>query len=106
MAPASVRLRWRDGREATVQAGDGETVLDAAERAGCSLPYGCRTGACASCTARVLDGSVVHDREPRALKPRHLAAGYVLTCIARPTGDSTLAVGADVHRELLANPWE
>jgi len=102
---ATVTLVWRDGREAAVTAGD-EPVLDATEESGLSLPFGCRTGACGTCTGRLLDGEVVHERPPRALKPRHLDDGYVLTCIAVPTGDCTVEVGTDVQRDLLVNPWQ
>ncbi|WP_255150645.1 2Fe-2S iron-sulfur cluster-binding protein [Halorarius halobius] len=101
---STVRLVWRDGREATVPA-DGETVLEAAERGGVRLPYGCRTGVCASCTGRLLAGEVTHERPPRALKQRHLDDGYVLPCIATPVGDCTVEVGPELHRELLVNPW-
>ena len=102
---AIVKLVWRDGRESTVTA-DAETVLDAAERAGLSPPYGCRTGVCATCTGRLLDGELEHDRPPRALKQRHLDEGYVLPCIAVPSDDCTVEVGSEVHRDLLANPWK
>lgn len=90
----------------TVTARAGETVLEAAERADRHVPFGCRTGACATCTAELLSGVVEHRREPRALKPRHRGAGYVLTCIAVPTDDCRLRVGSDVAGELIENPWK
>src|SRR5258706_13146491 len=34
----------------------GETVLDAAERAGYAVPYSCRKGVCASCEGRLVAG--------------------------------------------------
>jgi NAD(P)H-flavin reductase/ferredoxin len=37
----------------------GETVLDAAERAGYSLPYSCRKGVCSTCEGELRRGSVV-----------------------------------------------
>lgn len=112
----SVTLRWRDGREETIRVRNDETVFGAAEREGVGLPVGCRTGACGTCTARRCedgDGvdsdaaptAIEHVRPPRALKQRHLADGYVLACIARPLADCTLAVGTDVHAELVENPW-
>lgn len=100
-----LRLVWRDGRVRTVEA-DGETVLAAAERAGERLPFGCRTGACATCTGRLLAGHVTHEREPRALKSQYREDGYVLPCIAVPTDDCTVEVGPELHRDLLANPWK
>jgi ferredoxin len=80
--------------------------LSAAEAAGIGLPFGCRTGACATCTGRLLAGSISHRRPPRALKDRHLAADYVLPCVAVPEADCTLEVGADVHSDLVSNPWK
>jgi ferredoxin len=101
------RLDWRGGdRVETVTVSAGETVLAAAEAADIGLPFGCRTGACGTCTARLLDGDVSHRRPPRALKARHLADGYVLTCIAEPTADVHLEVGATVQADLVSNPWK
>ena len=102
-----VRLEWRGpDRAATIDAAPDETILDAAEAADAGLPFGCRTGACGTCTARLLDGEVTHRRPPRALKERHLADGYVLTCIATPDTDLHLEVGAQVQADLVPNPWK
>lgn len=100
-----VALAWPDGRELTVRADADETVLAATEAADVALPFGCRTGACSTCVARLLDGSVAHACRPRALRPHDLAAGYVLCCIARPRADCRLAVGASVQAERLPEPW-
>ncbi len=107
MTAHEVELEWRDSDRAerlTVAAG--ETILGASEAAGLGLPFGCKTGACGTCTARLLDGEVAHKRLPRALKERHLADGYVLTCIATPTSDARLEVGAAVQADLVPNPWK
>nr|WP_273836952.1 2Fe-2S iron-sulfur cluster-binding protein [Halococcus sp. PRR34] len=79
--------------------------MEAAERADVALPFGCRTGACATCTGRVLDGRIEHARPPCALKDHHLAAGYVLLCIAEPRSACHIEVGADIQAELVSNPW-
>ena len=105
MSP-TLELVRPDGPAATVEARDDETVLEAADRAGEFLPFGCRTGACGTCTARLLDGEVGHRRPPRALKDRHLEVGYVLTCVAVPRGDCRLRVGSDVLAETKTNPWK
>lgn len=99
-------LTWPDGREEAVEASEEETVLEAAESAGVDLPFGCRTGACATCVGRLLDGAIAYGRPPRALRARHVEAGYVLCCIARPRSTCRLAVGADVQAELVENPWK
>jgi ring-1,2-phenylacetyl-CoA epoxidase subunit PaaE len=74
----------RDGvtRELAFQPGD-ESILAAAARAGLDLPYSCRSGVCATCRAKVLEGRVRMDRN-FALEPADLAAGFVLTCQAHP----------------------
>jgi len=101
-----VTLVWRNGREASVVVPPDGTVLDAAEDAGIGLPFGCKTGACGTCTARLLSGEVAHRRPPRALKDRHREDGYVLACVATPTTDCRLEVGAAVADDLVENPWK
>lgn len=100
-----VVLTWPEGRETAIQAREDESVLEAAERAGVALPFGCRTGACATCTGRILDGRIEHTRPPRALKERHLTADFVLLCIAEARDACHIEVGADVPAELVSNPW-
>ena len=39
---------------------EGETILNAAIRAGVGLPYGCKNGACSSCKGKLVDGSITH----------------------------------------------
>ena len=102
----SVALEWEQGRTERLEVAADETVVDAAEAAGIGLPYGCLYGACGTCTARVLDGAVRHRQPPRALKDRHRESGYVLLCVATPTTNCRLRVGAEVQAELVENPWK
>ncbi|MFA9504007.1 2Fe-2S iron-sulfur cluster-binding protein [Natrinema sp. H-ect1] len=110
MTSHDVTLEWPDGRIRTIEVREGETVLEAAERNDIGLPFGCRTGACGTCTGRLLEGAaddaLTHRRRPRALKDRHLADGYVLLCLAAPRADCRIAVGSSVHTELVDNPWK
>ena len=101
-----VELDFREGGETAVDVRPDETVLAAARDADADLPFGCRTGACATCTGRLLDGDLEHVRPPRGLKHRHLDDGYVLLCIARPRADCRVEVGADVANDLVSNPWK
>jgi ferredoxin len=103
---APVELRCRDGPAERIEVPVDETVLDAAEEQGVSLPFGCLTGACGTCTARLREGDLEHRRPPRALKGRHREAGYVLPCIARARSTCTLEVGAAVQADLVSNPWK
>lgn len=101
-----VSLTWRNGHEARASIRADESILVGAERENIAVPVGCRTGACATCTGRLLEGRIDHLRPPRALKKRHLRDGYILTCIAAPRSDCRVEVGKDVQAELVENPWK
>ncbi len=82
---ASARVRIvRDGvtREIAFLPGDAN-ILAAAARAGLDMPYSCRSGMCATCRAKLLEGRVRMDRN-FALEPADLEAGFILTCQAHP----------------------
>lgn len=73
-----------DGISTAVPLQEGETILDAALRAGLDLPYSCHAGMCSTCRARVIEGGIVMDVN-YGLEPWETEAGYVLTCQAHPT---------------------
>ena len=73
-----------DGNQRHVPVADGESVLDAALRAGMDLPFACKGGMCSTCRARVVEGQVVMTVN-YSLEPWELQAGFVLTCQAHPT---------------------
>ena len=82
------------------EAEPGETVLEAALRAGRSPAFGCANGSCGECRARVLAGEVdrvrFHDYSITAAEKQ---AGYALLCSVAPRTDvvveSTEAAGVD-----------
>lgn len=71
----------------------GDTVLEAARRAGLKPPFSCEQGNCASCMALVTDGEVSM-RANNALTPDEVEEGWVLTCQALPV-TSTVAIEYD-----------
>ncbi len=61
----------------------GDTILDAAQKAGADLPFACKGGVCCTCKAKVLEGEARMDVN-YALEPDEVEAGYILTCQAHP----------------------
>ncbi len=64
----------------------GDTILDATLAAGADAPYSCKNGMCSTCRARVTVGTAAMDVN-YSLSEAEIAAGYVLTCQARPTSE-------------------
>jgi ferredoxin-NADP reductase len=62
----------------------GTTILEAAEKAGVSLPSSCRMGGCGACKVKV-EGRVTH-AEPNCLTDRERAEGYALACCSYADG--------------------
>jgi NAD(P)H-flavin reductase/ferredoxin len=70
-----------------------ETILDAAERAGFSLPYSCRKGVCTTCEAPLRQGRVsLGGRQLEGPQPG------VLLCLAKPRSDITILPRRIEHR--------
>jgi CDP-4-dehydro-6-deoxyglucose reductase len=72
----------------TFSADSTESVLTAALRAGLNLPHSCKGGHCASCRARVLEGSFSYPGpRPVGLTEEEERQGYALLCQARAISD-------------------
>ena len=65
----------------------GETVLDAALKNDIDAPYACLGGACGTCKARIVTGTVSMDQN-FALTAAEVDAGYILTCQSHPTTEA------------------
>lgn len=87
--PRAIASLVVDGRRAEVPVADGESVLDAALRAGLDLPYACKGGMCSTCRARVVEGTTEMEVN-FSLEPWEIEAGFVLTCQAHPTSPRVL----------------
>jgi ring-1,2-phenylacetyl-CoA epoxidase subunit PaaE len=80
---ASVTFRL-SGREETTPLAPGESILEATLQVRPDAPYACMGGACGTCRAKLVEGTVEMDQN-FALGPADLEAGYVLTCQSHPT---------------------
>jgi CDP-4-dehydro-6-deoxyglucose reductase len=84
----------------------GETILEAARRAGLALPYSCLAGVCGSCKATLIEGECVYPRNPpSALNAAEQMRHQILLCQAVPASDLLIAareVGsvADIPRRV------
>ncbi len=90
---SEVRVRV-EGVESTMTLHSrGESILTAAMAIRGDMPYACQEAICATCRAKVVEGTVVMDR-CSALDRRELESGYVLTCQAHPV-DAVVTVDFD-----------
>jgi 3-ketosteroid 9alpha-monooxygenase subunit B len=81
-ATESITIRL-ERRKHTIGYQLGDTILEAARRAGLSPPFSCEAGNCASCMARLEVGRATM-RVNNALSAEEVDTGWVLTCQAIP----------------------
>ncbi len=65
-----------------------EVIIDIVEQQGIDFPVSCRAGACVSCTAKLIEGTVEHLH--CFLKRQEEEAGFILPCMAYPLSDCTI----------------
>ncbi len=81
-----------------VEVEEGQTILDAALRAGIYLPHACCHGLCATCKIQVTDGEVDHgEASTFALMDYERDEGQCLACCA--TLQSDVTIEADIEDE-------
>jgi CDP-4-dehydro-6-deoxyglucose reductase len=88
------------GRSFLVEAG--ESVLAAALRENINLAHDCKSGTCATCRSKLIEGSYSYRDEPMGISPEETAEGYILACQAHPESD--LVIEADMFPPLAAEP--
>ncbi len=92
---AAVHVR-PSGHEFFVEGSD--SILDAALKAGLHLEYGCSSGNCGSCKARVVSGRARKIRDhDYVLSAREQAEGYILSCSNTAVTDLVLDAPEALH---------
>lgn len=71
-----------------------QTVLNAAEAAGVSLPSSCCSGVCTTCAAVISEGTV-DQPDAMGVKADLQKEGFALLCVAFPRADLTLRAGQE-----------
>src|SRR5512140_3352393 len=85
----SFTVRFEDGSTPfTVH--PGQTLLNAAARAGLELPSSCRTGTCRTCMCLLVNGEVSYRTQWPGLMPEERQEGWILLCIAYAKSDLVL----------------
>ncbi|MEM9066955.1 MAG: ferredoxin--NADP reductase [Myxococcota bacterium] len=79
------------GRETTVRADEGQTLLEAGLSAGLDIPFSCAMGGCAACKVKLVEGDVASD-EPNCLTTAERQEGWVLACCSRALSPCTLEI--------------
>jgi len=81
---------------ATLEVAEGQTVLDAALRAGLYIPHACGHGLCGTCKVQVSEGEVDHGAaNPFALMEVERDEGKTLACCATLHSDATIEAEFD-----------
>ena len=80
----------------TIEIEEGQTILDAALRAGIYLPHACCHGLCATCKVQVSDGEIEHgEASSFALMDFERDEGKCLACCATVQGDVVIEAEID-----------
>lgn len=76
-----------DGASRSFRMNEGDSLLDAATKAGLDLPYSCANGMCATCRCKLSAGEADMIQN-FSLEPWETEAGFVLACQTRPVSDA------------------
>ncbi|MET0220434.1 MAG: benzoate 1,2-dioxygenase electron transfer component BenC [Tardiphaga sp.] len=90
-----IALNFEDGITQFIEAGEGESIADAAYRQAVNVPLDCANGVCGTCKARCQSGQYdPGGYSEDALTVAEAAEGYLLCCQARAESDMVVDIMA------------
>ncbi len=87
-----------------VEVRPGESLLEAALRAGLSLPSSCRNGSCRACMCRLDSGEVEYRIDWPGLTVEEKSQDWILPCVALARSDVTIHQPEAAVRETVERP--
>jgi len=80
-----------------------ETRLEAAIRAGITIPFGCQNGSCGACKSKIISGNVfLEGYQTSALNNSEVADGWTLCCKALATADLVIETRVALDEGLMS----
>ncbi len=105
MAAVPVKLLFADGAVHTLQAREGQRLVDAASEAGLGLLTDCGNGQCGTCAAQCVSGGMeLGDYDSAILPDDEREDGAILCCVAQVTGPAVIELPYDACDANAAEP--
>ena len=86
--PRTIRIKYKNELH-DLAVGENQSILQAALQNNVPLPYSCRNGVCATCTAKCSSGKVEMIKND-VLTDADIAEGWILTCTGHPVSDDVV----------------